>query len=142
LLAAYDAIGERRYLEAARAYAQGGMAAHPPTASTQWKLGILADGLAYTHAATGDATIKKWLEAYAAAVMKRRAREDARAFPAVAYVATLNRDPRMRAAVRQLAEQIDLGGWGKPFSVSGRIGFRIESLLNGSGITTSPPASR
>lgn len=133
LLAVYDATGERRYRDAAVAYAQGGMAAHPPTASTQWKLGILADGLAYTHAATGDAAIKKWLEAYAAAVMKRQAREDARAFPAVAYVATLNRDRRMRAAARERADQVDLGSWGKPFSVSGRIGFRIEALLNGAG---------
>ena len=66
-------------------------------ASTQWKLGILADALAYTHAATGDATIKAWLEQYAAAVMKRQAREDVRAFPAVAYVAALTGDAAMRA---------------------------------------------
>ena len=41
---------------------EGGMRAHPPTASAQWKLGILADALAYMHAATGDAKIKEWLE--------------------------------------------------------------------------------
>ena len=29
----------------------------------------------------------------------------------------------------QRAEQLDLGSWGKPFSINGRIGFRIESLL-------------
>ena len=130
LLAVYDAVGERRYLDAALAYAKGGMRAHPATGSNQWKLGILADGLAYTHAATGDPAIKAWLEQYAAAVMQRKAREDARAFPAVAYVAALNRDPGMVAAARQRVEQLDLDGWGKPFTVNGRIGFRIESLLS------------
>jgi hypothetical protein len=130
LLAVHDATGERRYLDAALAYARGGMASHPPTASSQWKLGILADGLAYTHAATGDAAIRQWLQAYAAAVMKRRQHEDARAFPAVAYVAALTGDRAMREAARERVERIDLGGWGKPFTISGRIGFRIESLLN------------
>jgi hypothetical protein len=43
----------------------------------------------------------------------------------------LNGDQDMRAAARERADGIDLGSWGKPFSVSGRIGFRVESLLNG-----------
>jgi hypothetical protein len=129
LLAVYDATRERKYLDAALTYARGGMRAHPPTASTQWKLGILADALAYTHAATGDAEIKKWLLDYSSAVMQRRAREDARAFPAVAYVATLTGNAAMREAARTRSDGLDLGNWGKPFGVNGRIGFRIESLL-------------
>jgi hypothetical protein len=131
LVAVYDATGDRRYLEAARGYAERGMRAHPPTGSAQWKLGILADALAYTHAATGDERIKAWLEQYAAAVMQRRAREDPRAFPAVAYVAALTGNAEMRQAVRERVDKLDLGGWGKPFSINGRIGFRIASLLGG-----------
>jgi DUF1680 family protein len=134
LLAVYDATGERQYLDAALAYAQGGMRAHPPTASTQWKLGILADALAYTHAASGDAAMRTWLESYAKAVMKLKARSDARVFPAVAYVAALTGDAAMRDAARGRAERLDLGSWGKPYSINGRIGFRIESLVN-----TPPP---
>ncbi len=129
LLAVHDATGERRYLDAALAYARAGMRAHPAAASTHWKLGILADALAYTHAASGDAEIKAWLEQYAQAVVQRKAREDVRAFPAVAYVAALTGDKAMREAAQQRAERLDLGGWGKPYSLNGRIGFRIESLL-------------
>lgn len=129
LLAVYDATGERRYLDAALAYARGGMHAHPPTASTQWKLGILADALAYTHAASGDGEIRAWLEQYARAVVQRKAPADVRAVPAVAYVAALSGDKAMRAAARERVEQLDLGSWGKPYSINGRIGFRIESLL-------------
>jgi hypothetical protein len=135
LLAVYDATGDARYRDAALVYARGGMKAHPATTSTQWKLGILADALAYTHAATGDASIRTWLEQYAAAVMKRKAGEDVRAFPAVAYVAALTGDAAMRAAARSRVDHLDLGSWGKPFGVNGRIGFRIESLL-----AAPPPA--
>jgi hypothetical protein len=139
LLAVYDATGERRYLDAAVLYAKGGMAAHPPTGSAQWKLGILADALAYTHAATGDPAIRTWLEQYAAAVMKRKAREDIRAFPAIAYVAALNGDAAMREAARTRADRLDLGSWGKPYSLNGRIGFRIESLLAAAPVPTPHP---
>lgn len=129
LLAVYDATGERTYLDAALAYARGGMRAHAPAISTDWKLGILADALAYTHAATGDAEIKSWLDEYVAATMKRQATADSRAFPAVAYMAALTGNPALREAARQRVDRIDPAGWGKPFSISGRIGFRIESLL-------------
>ncbi|MGH7786109.1 MAG: beta-L-arabinofuranosidase domain-containing protein [Candidatus Binatia bacterium] len=135
LVAVYDATGEPRYLDAAQRYAHGGMRAHPPGSSAHWKLGILADALAYTHAATGDTAIRQWLEQYAAGVMQRKAREDARAFPAVAYMAHLTGDPAMRAAALARADKLDLGSWGKPFTINGRIGFRIYSLLGG-----TPPA--
>jgi hypothetical protein len=136
LLAVYDATGERRYLDAALAYARGGMHAHPPTGSTQWKLGILADALAYAHAASGDPEIGAWLEQYARAVIQRKAHADARALPAVAYVAAWRGDKAMRETAREQAERLDLGNWGKPYSINGRIGFRIESLL-----AAPPPAA-
>jgi hypothetical protein len=140
LMAVYDATGERRYLDAAVAYAQGGMRAHPPTGSAQWKLGILADALAYVHAATGDPAMRAWLEWYAGAVMTRKAREDVRAFPAIAYVAALTGNAAMRDAVRARADRLDLGSWGKPYSINGRIGFRIESLL--AAAPPHPPPAR
>jgi hypothetical protein len=130
LLAVYDATGERAYLDAALKYARGGMAAHPPTTTQHWKLGILADALAHTHAVTGDAAIKQWLERYVARVMERKAREDARVFPAVAYLASITGDTAMRDAALARAQRLDLGSWGKPFTVNGRIGFRIYSLLS------------
>ena len=102
--------------------------AHPPTASKQWKLGILADALAYTHAATGDAGDQATgSSAYVGAVMQRKAREDARAFPAVAYLARLSGDRGVREAALQRAERLDLGSWGKPFTVNGR--HRLSDLL-------------
>ena len=133
LLAVYDATADRRYLEAARVYARGGMRAHPPSGTDQWKLGILGDALAYFHAATQDRDARTWLEQYAAEVMKQPSEHDVRAVPAVAYVATLTGDRAMRAVARQRVDALDLGLWGKPFSVNGRIGFRIESLLAKTG---------
>jgi hypothetical protein len=127
LLAVWEATGETRYLDAARRYAAGGMAAHPPTGK-QWKLGILADALAHTHAATGDPAIRAWLQTYATAIMERP-NADARAFAGVAYLGRLTDNAAMRDAALDRARQLDLGGWGKPFTVYGRLGFRIFSLL-------------
>ena len=129
LLAVHEATGEARYLDAAKRYAAGGMSAHPPTGTQQWKLGILADALAMTHAATGDPAIRAWLEQYAAGVMERHRRADARAFPAIAYVGRLTGNAAMSEAALQRVRRLDLGGWGKPFTINGRIGFRIYSLL-------------
>ena len=129
LLAVYEATGESQYLDAARRYASGGMAAHPPTGTNQWKLGILADALAHTHAATNDDAIRAWLQTYATGVMEHLDKADARAFPAIAYVGRLTNNAAMRDAAMTRARHLDLGSWGKPFTVNGRIGFRILSLL-------------
>jgi hypothetical protein len=129
LIAAYDATGDGKYLAAALQYARRGMAAHPATEATKWKLGVLAEGLAYTHAATADPEIKAWLEAYAGAVARRKVPLDARFYPAVAYVAVLNGDAQLRQLALDKARKLKLGSWGKPLSVNGRIGFRIHSLL-------------
>lgn len=130
LLALHEATGDGRYLDAAKRYAAGGMAAHRPTSTQQWKLGILADALAETHAATGDAAIRAWLQRYAAGVMQRPHGSDARVFPAVAYVGRLTGDAAMVDAARQRVRRLELGGWGKPFTINGRLGFRISSLLD------------
>jgi hypothetical protein len=95
----------------------------------KWKLGILADGLAYTHGVTHDEVIEKWLRAYADAVMRRKGRSDPRLYPGVAYVGALSNDKAMRAAALARVQSIELGSWGKPFTIGGRLGFRILSLL-------------
>ncbi|MDX2169821.1 MAG: glycoside hydrolase family 127 protein [Deltaproteobacteria bacterium] len=130
LLAVYQATGEADYVKAARSYAERGMAAHPASAPKQFKLALLGDALAYLHALTGDPAARAWLEQYAAAIMQPGGNDDARAFAPVAYVADLTGDAAMRAAALQRLDRLDLGSWGKPFSVNGRLGFRIASLLS------------
>src|SRR6185295_14552099 len=95
LAAAYEATQEEKYREAAKAYAKRGMAAHAPTGTQKWKLGVLADALAYTHAMTDDADIRKWLETFVAAVSSRKTPLDGRLYPAVAYMAALKGDSKL-----------------------------------------------
>lgn len=136
LAALYDVTGEARYCDAAAAYARGAMAAHPPEApagkKTDWKLGILADALAHTHACAGGAPIESWLQRYARYVAARRPR-DSRFYPAVAYAGRMANNPEWVELARQRARGLQLGNWGKPLSIQGRVGLRILSL------TQSPP---
>ncbi len=128
LLAVSQATGEPRYLSTARDYARRGMKAFAPTDLSSWKIGILADALANTHAATRDADIEQWLRTYAAAVAAKPD-GDLRLYPAVAYVAALTHDARLAASARAAADRIQFGSWAKPFTIAGRTGFRILSLL-------------
>jgi hypothetical protein len=41
----------------------------------------------------------------------------------------MRRDEKLRDLVLARAAEIQLGGWGKPFTLNGRIGFRVYSLL-------------
>src|SRR5205814_1358205 len=60
----------RRYLEAARAYADAGTDLFRPTpAAGDWKMGVLADGVAAVYGADGDARLRRWLVAYADALL-------------------------------------------------------------------------
>lgn len=129
LIAVHDATGEKKYLDAALRYARGGMEVVSPSKALHWKAGVLADALAYTHAATGDSDVEKWLREYADAVLRLRKR-DPRFYPAVAYVAAQQRDRRLAEAALASASRLELGSWGKPFTIAGRIGFRIHSLLS------------
>lgn len=128
LLAVYDATGDETYRRAAHEFARRGMRAFQPKRVDDWKVGVLADALAYTHAATQDEEIRNWLYEYAGAVADAR-REDARFYPAVAYVAALKHDSALRRLVMKRVERLQPTGWGKPFTLDGRIGFRIHSLL-------------
>ena len=114
LVAAYEATGDAEYKSAAQVYARGGMAAFPPEKLVGWKMGILADGLAYTHSVTHDPAMRDWLARYAAAVRARGGDVDPRFLPAVAYVARVSTsDPGVRgdrggraAEVRQLGQAV------------------------------------
>lgn len=130
LTAAYEATLDERYRRAADAYARGGMQAHPPAAN-HWKFGILADTLAYTHASTTDAAlrteIEQWLTSYSRAALEAGVK-DPRFFPAIAYAGRLGGDQKAVDTARAVAERLQLGSWGKPFTLGGRIGFRILNL--------------
>lgn len=140
LVAAYEATRDEKYRAAARAYAERGMEAHAPTSIQKWKLGVLADALAYTHSVTRDRAIEKWLGEYVAAVAQRKVPLDPRVYPAVAYVGRLRGDPGLLETARARADKLDLGSWGKPFTLGGRLGFRIYSLLAPRAGTASSPA--
>jgi hypothetical protein len=64
---------------------------------------------------------------------ERGQRDDLRFLPALAYVAQMSGDASLRALVLERAQRIELGSWGKPFTLNGRIGFRIHSLLSSAG---------
>jgi hypothetical protein len=133
LVAAYEATGDADYKAAALVYARGGMAAFPADKSAGWKMGLLADGLAYTHSLTQEPAIREWLSHYAAVVRGRGDGVDPRFLPALAYTARLRADAeQMRMATAAVA-RLKFGNWGKPFTIAGRIGFRILSL------NTPPP---
>ena len=137
LLAVFHATGDAHYRAAALHYAQRGMEAYPPTDISNWKLGILADALADTHAATRDPAIEKWLREYASSVVAK-APGDQRLYPAVAYVARLTGNPTYAQVARGLVEQLQFGHWAKPFTITGRTGFRILSLLPAGHSPTQP----
>ena len=140
LVAAYEATGDAQYKDAAQVYARGGMAAFAPDKIGGWKLGILADGLSYTHAVTDDPVIRDWLMRYAAAVRARGDAVDPRFLPAVAYAGRMSgNEAHMRMATDGVA-RLKFGSWGKPFTIAGRIGFRILSLSAAQG--ASQPAKQ
>jgi PcRGLX-like N-terminal RIFT barrel domain/Beta-L-arabinofuranosidase, GH127 catalytic domain len=137
LLAVYQATGDARYKDAASDYARRGMAAYPPTEIGNWKVGILADALADTHAITGSPDIARWLVPYAAAVTAKPG-GDIRLYPAVAYVAQLTHNPQLAQAARDVLEKASLGNWAKPFTIAARTDFRILSLLAAEEFKSTP----
>ncbi len=132
LVALYDVTGERRYLDAAKSYAASAIRAHPAKVGKAWKLGVLADCLSYTHAYAGGADIEAWLRAYAAQV-KRKVPSDSRFYPALAYIGRVSGEPGWVDLAARRVGRLDLGNWGKPFTIQGRVGLRIESLRQGQG---------
>jgi hypothetical protein len=140
LVAAYDATGDAEYRNAAQVYARGGMNAFPPDTEAGWKMGLLADGLSYTHAVTDDPVIRDWLIRYAAAVRARAGAVDPRFLPALAYAARVSADSEHLEAVIAAVKNLKFGNWGKPFTIAGRTGFRVLSLRVAQA--SSSPATR
>jgi hypothetical protein len=127
LVAAYEATGDAKYWTGAQEYARRGIAAYAPTKIKDWKLGILAEALAYTHSLTRDAVIQDWLSRYASAVYAQGPGVDPRFLPALAYVARLEGRPEYARAANEGVARLKFGGWGKPFTIAGRLGFAILS---------------
>ena len=139
LAAAYDATGEARYRDAARSYAEAAVAAHEPTpAAGDWKMGILADGIAGVHAITHEERLRDWLVRYGDAYAAERARwEDPRYVLPLGYLATLTGSARYREGGLATVDEMPIGDWGKTLAISGRIAFRVLA-----GFTPGPVATR
>jgi hypothetical protein len=146
LVALHDATGERRYLDAARTYADAARSLDPTPAAGDWKMGILADGLAAVHAATGDDGLRRWLVAYADAIVAEPARfPDPRFALPLGYLAATTGEARYAATALATARQLRVGNWGKMLAAMGRTGFRLLSPLQrvpdlaGRASALSPP---
>ena len=139
LLAVHNAIGDADALTAAREYAVRAMRQLKPTpASGDWKMGILADGLAYFDAATNDAPTRQWLLQYADAWLAGRERfTDPRFALPLGYLAAVTGNPAYRAAALDVARSTAIGEWGKTLAATGRTVFRLLAPL-APGLT--PPA--
>jgi hypothetical protein len=131
LVAVHDATGDQRYLDAARSFATAGTAQFRPTpASGDWKMGILADGVAAVHAATHDEALRGWLVRYADALVAEPGRwTDPRYALPLGYLASVTGDERYERLARATVGEMKIGEWGKPLAAIGRIGFRILAPL-------------
>jgi len=141
LVAVYDATGERRYLDAARAYADAGTRRfHPTPASGDWKMGILADGVAAVDRAGGDARFRRWLVAYADALVGSSGRfADPRYALPLGQLYAETGDARYERVALATVRDMKIGEWGKPLAANGRTGFRILApLAERAGLRPSP----
>ena len=139
-----DATGERRYLDAARAYADAGTRAFRPTpAAGDWKMGILADGVAAVHAATGDDAFARWLVSYTDTLVATPGKwKDPRFALPVGYLAVLRNDPRYERVALEVVRDMQIGVWGKALAWTGRTGFRLLGpLATRAGLRPSRPST-
>jgi rhamnogalacturonyl hydrolase YesR len=144
LAAAYDATGEARYREAALSYADAALAVHQPTpAAGDWKMGILADGIASVHAITGEARLRDWLVRYADALVAESTRfEDARYALPLGYLARLTGSSHYRELALATVEHLSFGDWGKTLAISGRTAFRILGSVPDEPAAAAPIPAR
>jgi rhamnogalacturonyl hydrolase YesR len=93
-------------------------------------MGILADGVAVVHAATGDAKLRHWLVEYADALVAGGDRwQDARYALPVGYLAAVTGNARYERAARLAVRNLKVGDWGKTLAATGRVGFRLLAPL-------------
>ena len=117
------------------------IARFPPTpAAGDWKMGILADGIAAPHVAHRRRDRRGWLGDYADALRRRRRERFARPALRPARSAYLARSPattRYADARCATAAALKIGDWGKPLALVGRTGFRLLGPAR-----HAPPARR
>jgi hypothetical protein len=138
LVAAYDATGDTNYRDSAHAYATAAVVVHDATpAAGDWKMGILADGIAGVFAITHDERLRQWLVGYADVLVRESARfSDPRYALPLGYLSRQTGNARYRALALETVKTMSIGDWGKTLAISGRTGFRI---LGGLGVPATPP---
>jgi hypothetical protein len=126
-----EATNEPAYKTAAASFSSAARGAWEPTpAAADWKIGILADGLSYVHAVTGDPALKDWLVKYANAFVAEHQRfTDARYALPLGYLSVVTGDKRYADVALEVARGIDVGDWGKQLALTGRTGFRLLGPL-------------
>jgi hypothetical protein len=132
LAAAANATGEPELRDAALAYARLAMARFPPDpALGDWKIGVLASGIAAVHRETGDGALGEWLVAYGARLLAdERARDlDPRYLAVSGHLAAVTGDERYLGLATALATDMPLGTWGKTLAMHGRVGFELLAFL-------------
>ncbi|MCW5891929.1 MAG: hypothetical protein KIT14_15505 [bacterium] len=136
------ATNEARYRDAAAAFATQALGAFPPTpAAADWKIGILADGLAYVEAVAPDAKRAEWLQRYADAYVAEPDRwTDARYALPLGWLGVQRDDARYRGAALAVADTLEVGDWGKTLALNGRTGFRLLGPLAAAGVKARPKA--
>jgi hypothetical protein len=141
LAALADSTGETRYRDAASHFATAGLDAWEPSpAAADWKIGILADGLAAVHAVDGEPRLLDWLTRYADALVTAPPDRfpDARYALPLGYLAARSGDRRYRERALAVAAALTIGDWGKALALGGRTGFRLLGPL----ATQQPAAAR
>jgi hypothetical protein len=143
LAAAYDATGDARYRDAAASYADTAATTHDATpAAGDWKMGILADGIATVHAITGAERLRDWLVHYADALAADPKRfPDARYALPLGYLAGITKTERYRTTGAATVDRLEIGDWGKTLAISGRVAFRVLGADAHAGAATPAPAA-
>ena len=139
LVAAADATGDARYRDSASAFADKAVTVHDPTpAFGDWRMGILADGIAGVHALTHEQRLRDWLVKYADAFVADPAKwDDPRYALPLGYLTQLTGSTRYREAGLAVVDAMPIGDWGKTLAISGRTAFRILSGF-GPGAAATP----
>jgi hypothetical protein len=130
LAAAFEATADPRYRAACLAFAVDAARRFPPDANGEWKMGILAEGMMAAHRATGEATIRRWLDDYGRQLLVPGPRpRDARLVIPAGYLYELTGDPRFADLASATAAQLTPGNWGKSLASVGRTGFALLAPL-------------
>jgi Beta-L-arabinofuranosidase, GH127 catalytic domain len=147
LSALADSTGDARYRDAATRFAEPALQAFDPTpAAGDWKVGILADGLAAVQAVVPDSARMTWLTRYADALVTAPADKfpDARYALPLGILARWTGDARYRDRALSVAGGLEIGDWGKALALAGRTGFRLLGPLAapvaGGAVTPVPAA--